>query len=440
MQRNIALAGVLSVVLIFAAVFAATFRKSASPSNTNESEEVAQIDTAESITATLTIAEGTVEQRTDGVWSKASKDLQITPGMSLKTTGAASRAAVEIADGTVVRIDAGTELKFETLTSSRIVIQQASGHLYNRVKPGTERAYIVQTKNAQFQSVGTAFQTIASGDEEAVEVYENSINETIKNIRVNSGEKLIAKSNVNPSKDGQKEKLDVEALKANLFVVWNRDLDKQNDSFKNSLGFLTDFDGPQITISTPPSGSNITVGSSSTQGTVQIGGSTDRGTKMTVISKSLAGSSPVSVPVDESGNFTTDSLTAPLGSSVFEFVGTDPVGNKTTVNVTYNFIKESSTQNQGISLSVDTSDNSTLKFGWILEGMTTPDGVYLVYGRSSNPSFDKSSDKKVLIKSGNATTLKSSEVKGKYYFRVCRFNADSNSCDSYSNELFVDTQ
>ncbi len=434
LPRSALLAGVLSVVLVISAVAAITFRSGDKPdSGLQANEKVEEIDTADVAKATLVLREGVVEYKTDDNWQTAPQDLAITPGMVIKTTGAAGRGIIRFEDNSELRIDSNTEIRFESLTTSRITVHQNSGNLYNRVVQSDTRTYSVQTENAQFQSVGTAYRTIASGDEESVEVYESSVRETTSNKTAKQGEKLIVKNFANPDVDGTIKPLDIGAVKGNQFIVWNRELDRANPTFKSTLGFLADFDGPTITINSPQSGSAVDVESTASNGTVTISGTTEKGAKLTVQSKSLGGSSAIPVTVGDDGSFTTEALQAPLGSSVFEFIATDRVGNKTSQNVTYQFNKKAAEQGQSITLSLDSSDSSQLKFNWTLEGITTPDGVQLVYGRSSSPEYKKGTTSKA-ITSGNSYTLKSADLDG-YYFRICRYDKVSDTCDLYSNQI-----
>lgn len=439
LNRNIILAGALAGILLVTGITALVLSRSHSNTQPGSAEEVSEIETAASTKGTLSILEGVVELKTQNDWEKAQKDQEVSAGSSLRTTGAASRAEVKLQDGSVIRIDANTEIKFETLTESRIVIEQLSGYAYNRVIASESRTYTLHTKNGQYQAAGTAFRTIFSGDEEAVEVYHSSVRETSLNLQAQQGEKLTVENNVDPSKNEKVEKLDIEQLKKDNFIIWNKDLDLKDDLFKNELGFLADFEGPKLKITDPAEGASIEVGENETKASLQISGTVDKGSKLTVQSKSIGGSAPIDVTVDESGNFTTGAVEAALGRSVFEFVATDKSGNKSTTNVSYNFNKKASVSQSSISLTLDSSSDP-FKFGWILEGLTTPDGVKLVYGKTASPSTGGAGVTEVKITSGNSYELKTKLQKGTYHFRVCRYNAGSDSCDVYSNDVMTEVK
>lgn len=440
LSKNTVLASCLIATLVIVGAWSVIFSNNNEKELAqNEAEEVSSIETAPAMGAIVSYIEGTVEYKDEkGTWQTATKETSLVSGTGLKTTGASSRAIVLLDDGSAVRLDANTEVVFESLTMSRVVIAQESGHLYNRVTPSESRNYIVGTEEAQFQSVGTAFRTIANGDEEAVEVYQSSVKETSTNLSAIEGEKLIVKNYVNPDKDETKEKIDIEALKKDAFITWNKEQDQKDPNFKSSLGFLGDFDGPKIEITEPAVGSTIEMESNSPSGSVSIKGKTETKSKLTVQSKSQSGSTPVDVVVNDDGSFDTGLLTAPIGNSVFEFIATDKVGNKTTLSVKYVFKRKVVVQTQGITLSIDTTtDDDYIILNWTLDGITTPEGVKVVYSKETNPTFEDSNDKRVYVETGTTTKIDKSEISTKpYYFKVCRYT--SGECDIYSNEVKVE--
>jgi hypothetical protein len=436
MDRNTKLAVSLVAVLVVVGMWAVIFHqnKAASPiaksENTNTTE--ATVDTKD-IPTKITYITGVVEVRDErGEWTKAEKDMPLRTGMGLRTTGAASRAIATLDDGTTIRLDANTEAGFKSLSEAQISIEQESGYVYNRIVSSTSRKYEVITENAQFESVGTAFRTIASGDEEAVEVFQNSVKETIKNKTVQEGERLVAKSTNNSAQEGKITKIDIEKLKEDDFITWNRELDSQDDKFKSNLGFLKDFDGPKIDITDPAAGTTIEVTADSPLGGVSIKGKTESKTKLTVQSKSLSGSAPVEVIVQPDGTFDSGILTGPIGTSVFEFIAKDEVGNTTKLNVNYVFKKQVSLQQQGIALTVKEQDGKAI-LEWGLVGMTTPNGVKVLYAEGTDELTYKN-DAKETVSSGSLTTTISGLNKNKTYsFAVCRYNVDTDSCDVFSN-------
>ena len=213
-NRSITLAATLGLVLIITGIFAVAFYNNTeeTPTTDTQTEEVVEIELVDTMTASVSYAQGNVQYRTEGDWQDVETDLAIQPGMSVRTIGATSRAIVTFEDGSILRLDASSEIDFQTLTKTRVLIVQTSGYAYNRVVSNAERSYIVQTANAQFEAQGTAFRTIASGDEEAVEVFDDSVKETSINKEAFEGEKIIVVSAVDPTKNDTVEKLDLSLI------------------------------------------------------------------------------------------------------------------------------------------------------------------------------------------------------------------------------------
>ncbi len=437
LNRNTKLASSLVLILLVVGVSAAVLgadKNTAPEVATNTQESTEPTESVPLMGAKLTYIEGVVEHRDqNGEWATATKDSALVSGSGVRTTGASGRAIVTFDDGSIVRLDANTEIGFEQITLSRITIEQESGYIYSRVTESASRKYEVITENAQFQAVGTAFRTAATGDEESVEVFHSSVKDTTNNKTAKEGEKLIAKSNVNPDKDGTIEPIDIEKIKEETFITWNRDEDKKDNNFKSKLGFLNDFDGPKIESIAPASGSTIDIDATSANGSVSITGKTEKGAKLTIQSKSIPGNTAVEVPVGEDGTFDTGIQLGAIGNSVFELIAKDKVGNTTKLTVTYNFKKPIAVQQQGIALTVTETDDSVV-LEWGLVGVSTPDGVKVLYAKDkSELTFEN--DAKLYVESGTTKSIKKSDLgtNKTYSFAVCRYDKEDPSCDIYSN-------
>lgn len=444
-SRNTKLAISLGAILVLVAFLSFLFTRSNKPTEVaEEPQEIVQIETADEMLITVSLIEGTLEYKTTETdWQVAEVDQTIQVGTMLRTVGAISRAVLALEDQSEVRMDANSGIEFISTTTSRIIIKHSDGYLYNRIIENPDRDYIVETENAQFESVGTAFRTISTGDEEAVEVYQGQVKEVKSNNTVNSGEKLVIEL------DGQDvrskvEDLDVNDLKDDEFIEWNKKLDSENDLFKNSLGFLSDFDGPSLNITDPKPSSTINVAEGETP-TVTFKGSTEQGTKLIVQSKSVSGSKQLDVAVKDNGSFETPKLTGAFGNSVFEFIATDRRGNETKQNVTITFSRQTGTQEQGIVLTGSSNTSNIISLQWGLVGLTTPDGVRVVYSNaSSTPSYPNddflpvsSGDSITIDPASGNNTIDDSE-QSTYNFRVCRYISATNSCDQYSNAISIE--
>ncbi len=440
LSRNVKLASILTVILLLVGIFAFALSTDSSSNNEFANEDHVEIDdSAPRMGIAVTLQQGTLETKDeDGNWVDAPDDFQPEEGDALRTVGATSRSVLTFDDGSALRLDANSEVELISLNNERIVIRHLEGYTYSRVIPSDNRAYIVESKDAQYEAQGTAFKTSSSGDEQAVEVYQSKVHETSLNKIPEEGEKLTVKSLAEPSKDGTIQKLDVEEVKQDQFMLWNKNLDEQDDNFKNDLGFLKDFDAPDINITSHKDGETVLLDSNAQQGTIEFKGNTEKGSTLTVQSKSKGGSSPESVSVGANGDFTTPVLSAPLGSSVFEFVSKDRAGNKTTKNIRINFQRKSAPVSGSGSIVLEAEYNSVddkIEATWaVTGGLEAEDGFKFVYNKSGNPTYGSDSSQLINTMSASITNPKSGES---YYIRVCIYNSSDNECANYSNQIEV---
>ena len=172
-DKNTRLAMTLASVLFFVGVFSfSVFANSNDTTNYNESSEVVQTsDTDESTTAMLMLTEGSVEKKNEeGEWETVEEETVLAETDEVRTVGATSKAIIALQNGSEARLDANTEVILESISENRVVLKQLEGYMFNRVITNEEFDYIVKTTDSQFQATGTAFQTIANGDDQAVEV------------------------------------------------------------------------------------------------------------------------------------------------------------------------------------------------------------------------------------------------------------------------------
>jgi hypothetical protein len=442
MNKSAKLALILGGVLLLVGVTA--FSLTRGDQQVEEQQAAIQeVEEVDSINASVSLQEGTLEIKNNEEWVAVTKDTEIKHGDVLRTVGATSRSVITFEGGSELRIDANSEVELQTITASRILIKHIAGYTYSRVVASETQTYVVVSEDAQYEAMGTAFRTSATGDEQSVEVFESSVIETGINKTAKQGEKLIVKSEANPSKNGSVEKLDIEQVKEDAFLQWNRELDLKNETFKKSLGFLNDIESPEITVNRAD-GETVLLEPSATEGTIEFSGTTEKGAKVTVQSKSQSGSTVIEATVDVNGGFITPVITAPVGSATFEFIATDRSGNKTTKNLRITFQRKSqSITGSGINLSgkLD-SDGKKVNLNWALTGSTTaPDGYKVVYSESKDPTFTKPETVGVTSKQENTTstsTTISGLSKGKrYYFKICLYDASTSTCGLYSNQVEI---
>jgi len=450
LDKNYVLAGSLAAILIIVGVSAFILTRDSSEQLASNDETVdEQTSEVQPIGATVILTEGTLQTLDDsGEWQDYKKNAEVTEGTKFKTVGASSRAVIAFDDGSALRIDANSEVELETLHADRIEILHTSGYTYNRVLPTSDMTYIVKSADAQYQALGTAFKTAVTGDEQSVEVYHSSVIETGLNKTAKEGEKLIVKSNTTPSDNGAIKQLDIEEIKTDAFLEWNRALDENDENYKDSLGFLSDITSPEITLNATD-GATILLDPNASEGTTEISGTTEQGITLTVQSKTQSGSSPVNVTVGADGAFTTPVLTAPVGSAVFEFVAKDRAGNTATKTIRITFQRKSTpvgesggSNNSSIVLSGSLNgSNDKINLSWAFSGSTSaPDGVKLVFSKTSDPLLANSDPDAIMVSSGDSATVNVSKFEsGKtYYIKACIYDNGSSSCGLYSNQITID--
>jgi hypothetical protein len=393
----------------------------------------------------IVLDEGTLEIKSEetGEWQDADTTTQIAAGAELRTVGATSRAVIAFDDGSAIRLDANSEIMLEEITSSRIEIKHIGGYTYNRVLPSEQITYVVTSTDAQYEAQGTAFKTAATGDEHSVEVYHSSVIETASNKTAKEGEKLTVVNKTDPTENGTISKLDIETVKSDPFMQWNRELDEKDENYKDSLGFLKDVDAPDLTIN-KSDGEVVLLEPNATEGTIEISGKTESGATVKVTPKSQTGAAAVDVTVDSDGSFTTPVLTSPIGDSVFEFVAKDRTGNTTTKTLRITFQKKSQpVAGNAVSfvLTATAKDSdSKVSVNWTLKNVNAPDGVKVVYSQTSDPVLGSEGVKASDAVKDSSTTIKytSFSPSGKYYIKACVYDKASGTCGQYSNQATVD--
>jgi hypothetical protein len=440
LNRNTILAGSLALLLVVVGVVTLLMTRSTSENDTNDSV-VMQEETPDLLGVAIILKEGTLQTRqTDNEeWLDATVDTEISQGTALRTVGATSRAVIAFDDGSALRLDANSEAELEIVTTERILVNHVSGYTYNRVLPSDGLKYIVTSTEAQYEALGTAFKTASTGDEQSVEVYHSSVVETGLNKTPKAGEKLVVINKASPTEQGTIKKLDIEEVKNDPFLQWNRELDANDENFKASLGFLSDITAPEITFNRTD-GEVVLLEPNATEGTIEITGSTEAGANLTVLSKSQSGSTPVGVTVGGDGKFTTPVLSAPIGISVFEFVAKDRTGNTTTKTLRITFQRKSQPVAGNASSFVLSSNVTSDKLGltWSLSGIEAKDGFKVVFEKDNpNPIFNSGGSESFPTKdtSSSIDLSKNLKDKGTYYVKICIYDAASGTCGQYSNAV-----
>lgn len=195
--------------------------------------------------AAITSIDGTVEVNTSDGWTAASSGTNLSQGDQIRTA-ANSRAVVTLDEGSAVRLDASSVVAFTTLNVGDVTIDNLSGRVYTRVVPSESRTFVVTVDTAPYRAMGTAYMTLNESKKKGVEVYESTV--TTKDSsgadqEVKQGEAFYSEDGDSSSED-KITKLDVDKLKENTFLKWNKQQDEKTEEFAKKLGVLTDIDKP----------------------------------------------------------------------------------------------------------------------------------------------------------------------------------------------------
>ncbi|MEA2006831.1 MAG: FecR family protein [Patescibacteria group bacterium] len=120
----------------------------------------------EGVRGMVEYVEGQVEKRaseTDG-WREVERDDVVKNGMEMRTL-ADSRAVLTFEDGSVVRLNADSLMKFKS-EKELILIELSNGEVYNRVTKDEKREFAVEVDSYKVVALGTAFSVEKKEDSE----------------------------------------------------------------------------------------------------------------------------------------------------------------------------------------------------------------------------------------------------------------------------------
>jgi len=147
---------ILSIAILFVGTFIFGFLKYSK--NEKEVENISQeIISENKYVGQIEYIEGEVEKRTGGEsgWFVAEKSEIINPGSEIRTFEN-SRAILTFEDGSAIRLDEDTQIKFG-LNDSNINIVLTRGTIFNKVSKNETREYSVAVGEYKVIALGTHF-------------------------------------------------------------------------------------------------------------------------------------------------------------------------------------------------------------------------------------------------------------------------------------------
>ncbi len=390
----------------------------------------------------VSLIDGTAQVSLDNeTWKPLAVNDQVKEGSYYKTD-TESRLVVNLDDGSAVRLNSNSVVKFDSLATKAVAVTNVSGEMYSRLVK-SDRTFTVKIDDMQYVALGTAYVTLNTEDTQGVEVYESKVG-VVKpgeeNVEVSEGKYYYYKS-IDTKKEKKLNTLSIDALKKDSFVKWNYEQDKKISEFKDELGYLENFDKETTTKDDEKDDE-----SSDTTASLSLSGAKyDTGVKLTWSLKNLTASKGFKVlkSLDANPTFGEDDAVYVSDSSSRSYAWSIKDGKTYHFRVCIYNGSGCSKYSNDVAVTAPKSDSSGEPSGtltlsplvgnnvkWKLEG-SAPKGYKLVWSTSKNPVYPGSD-----FHYYSDPSEKYGEVDahgGKYYVKVCMYTGSG--CVNYSNQI-----
>lgn len=373
----------------------------------------------------IAFIEGDVMYKNAGEdWQAASDELTLDEGDSVKTSDNA-KVIINLDDGSSVRLNANSQVTFKSLNADDIAISNDSGEVYARVIKA-DRDFKIEAGDVTYKSLGTAYKTINTEEESGVEVYHSQVSilgiNSSEKLLVEQGERYYVVNTANPDLAGKVTEVNLEEVKADQFVMWNKDQDEKVNEFKGQMGVLFDLVPPELAVTSPKDGATTD------DAKVTVTGTVEKGATVTINGNAVN---------NNDGNFSAE-ISLNTGKNSIKVVATDASKNSTVVNLSVKRETDDgasgSTSTQKITLS-GTKVDSGVSLSWNVSGLDTSHGFKLVKSTDANPVYP--GDNYQYLSNGATRKYTWSIKDGKtYHFRVCQY-LENGTCGVYSNDITV---
>lgn len=430
-------AGIL-LLIIGVVGFALNNKKDAPVATSNQSQQ-------QLLGASVSLVDGKVQTSSDGeTWADAAVAATVDEGDYLRSEPGA-RAIVTFDDGSIIRLNESTTVRFVSLDAQDISIKNVAGEVYSRVV-ASDRTFRVDVEGTDYTALGTAFKTVNSDTDKGVQVYHSAV--AVKDVADKVAEgKQFFKKNVNPELVDKQTDVPVDEMKSDAFTLWNFEEDKKSSEFKDKLGYLKKIEEQAAAAQAPAS-------TASTNG-IKLTGSVVN--NEVVLKWSLSG---VSAPDGFKIVRSKKTETPTFGKDEAHYVSDKSARSHNWGESgagTYNYRvctyipSQSTCTNYSNTVKLDTPEklptlpaegtvtlsNTGLQFMWTDSANSAPHGWKLVWSTSQNPVYGAAgTDNRYLDK--KKYTFESDELpSGTYYMRICKYTASSHSggCMNYSNQV-----
>lgn len=388
--------------------------------------------------AELAVADGVVEVSDDEKeWEDIAAGDVVKQGQYLRSAVSA-RAVVNLDDGSSVRIGDATTIRLTKLDPKDVVIANVAGEVYTRVV-ASDRKFNVTVNDERYRALGTAYKTVNTDTTKGLEVYHSKVKALASGKEVAEGSRYYQQ---NPTANLAKAvtAIPLDQLQKDEFLQWNLQLDKQNDDFKDKLGYLAQLEKtPAAKPPAAPAGPSA--------GIVLGGSKFSSGISLNWKVTGLTASKGFKLVRGLSANPTYGE-----DEAVFLDAAVRNYSWKIKDGKTYHFrvciytgdgctnYSNNFSATAPLVASEQPSGSLTLKseggknVSWVLNG-SAPDGYKLVWSKdSSTPSYP--GDNPIYYGAGDTSGSIGASSGGTYYARVCMYTGDG--CINYSNTVTLD--
>jgi hypothetical protein len=385
-----------------------------------------KFDSNKKIAGEVAYYEGVVMYKTASTdWAVATSSTVLNEGDSLKVDGE-GRAILNLDDGSSIRLNNNSQVTLSSMDPNNTIIANDQGESYARVIEA-DREFTITAGEIKFESLGTAYKTVNTTEEKGVEVYQSKVSvkgAEDKDIVVDEGKKYYVKTKKTENEKKSVD-IDIDEIKADKFVLWNKEKDEANAEYKSSLGFLSDFTAPALNVTSPTNGGTTSADKVAVTGTVEVGA------RVFVNS--------IETP-NYNGQFSQE-IGLSVGANAIKVKAMDASGNKTYVDLTITRegtadstpVQIPPSAGAGISITAVYGDVGKFKVMWDVSNLDVSGGFKVVYNTGGSPVYPNDNPNYVdgSMRKHTVTGLGA----GTYYVRVCRYTGSG--CDSYSNQVSV---
>jgi hypothetical protein len=151
--------------------------------------------------AYLHVVEGSAEMKTWGTddFFSLSSDALIMQGDEI-VASADAKLIVELFDGTIMRMDGGSDVIFEDIDEEEnfVSLILVDGNVwFNKVYKGVEDSQtIIRTSNLELKSESSSIFEVENGEDEVVRVFKGNGEDLMVDVYDNKGEKVVAEENL----------------------------------------------------------------------------------------------------------------------------------------------------------------------------------------------------------------------------------------------------